>query len=140
MNIANGIAPFLSNITAVLASRIDRLPAAHKDLLQTLVVMGRESPFALIRNVTSLAEGEAERMLLGLQATEFIYEQPALTEVQYAFLSSSYRRRQGCRFRRNIHRLLIRPVQPVHHQTDGLQRYAVPFGLGHRKLRRHVEP
>jgi class 3 adenylate cyclase/tetratricopeptide (TPR) repeat protein len=72
-------------VQGVLASRIDRLPAAHKDLLQTLAVMGRESPFALIKNVTSLAEGEAERMLLGLQAAEFIYEQPALTEVEYVF-------------------------------------------------------
>src|ERR1700719_48480 len=33
----------------ILAARIDRLGAEQKDLLQTLAVMGRESPLALIR-------------------------------------------------------------------------------------------
>ena len=53
--------------------------------------------------------------------------------------SSSFfwRRQQWRRFRRNVHRLL---VQPVHHQADGLQRYADPIGVGRRNLRRHVEP
>jgi predicted ATPase/class 3 adenylate cyclase len=72
-------------VQGVLAARIDRLPAEQKELLQTLAVMGRESPLGLIRNVTSLAEGEPERMLLDLQAGEFIYEQPALTDVEYVF-------------------------------------------------------
>jgi len=72
-------------VQGVLASRIDRLSAARKDLLQTLAVIGRELPLGLIRYVTSLAEGEAERMLRDLQAGEFIYERPALSEAEYVF-------------------------------------------------------
>jgi class 3 adenylate cyclase/predicted ATPase len=72
-------------VQGVLASRIDRLPSEQKNLLQTLAVMGRESPLGLIRKVTSLAEGELARMLLDLQAGEFIYGQPAASGIEYSF-------------------------------------------------------
>jgi predicted ATPase len=74
-----------ATVQGMLAARIDRLPAEQKELLQTLAVIGRQSPLGLIRNVTSLAEGERERMLLDLQAGEFVYEQSALTDVEYVF-------------------------------------------------------
>jgi tetratricopeptide (TPR) repeat protein len=67
------------------ASRIDRLPAAHKELVQTLAVMGRESPLALIRQVATGPEGELEPMLAALQAGEFIYEAPAAASIEYTF-------------------------------------------------------
>ena len=38
-----------STVQGILAARIDRLPAATKDLLQTLSVMGSEFPTSLIR-------------------------------------------------------------------------------------------
>ena len=69
-----------STVQGMLASRIDRLPGEHKELLQTLAVIGRESPLGLIRQVVSKAEAQLERMLSDLRAAEFIYEQPALTE------------------------------------------------------------
>jgi adenylate cyclase len=40
-------------VQGILAARIDRLAREQKDLLQTLAVMGRESPLALIRQVAS---------------------------------------------------------------------------------------
>jgi hypothetical protein len=45
-------------------------------------------------------------------------------------------KRQRWRFRRNVHHL---PVHPLHHPPDRLQLYA-SIGIGHRNLRRHVEP
>jgi len=72
-------------VQGILASRIDRLSAEQKGLLQTLAVMGRESPLALIRQVTSTADAPLEQMLSDLQAGEFIYEQPALADLEYAF-------------------------------------------------------
>jgi predicted ATPase/class 3 adenylate cyclase len=72
-------------VQGLLASRIDRLPVELKELLQTLAVIGRESPLGLIRKVASKAEAQLERMLADLQAGEFIYEQPALTDVEYVF-------------------------------------------------------
>src|SRR5467141_973697 len=61
-------------VQGLLASRIDRLPAEQKELLQTLAVIGRESLRGLRGRVVSQAEGQLERMLGNLQAGEFIYE------------------------------------------------------------------
>jgi len=72
-------------VQGMLAARIDRLPPRHKDLLQTLAVVGKESPLRLLRTLTSSAESEAERILLALQTSEFIYEQPAANDVEYVF-------------------------------------------------------
>jgi class 3 adenylate cyclase len=72
-------------VQGILASRIDRLSAEQKELLQTLAVIGRESPLGLVRQVTSQVDTELERMLAELQASEFIYEQPALAGAQYIF-------------------------------------------------------
>jgi class 3 adenylate cyclase len=72
-------------VQGILASRIDRLPGEHKELIQTLAVMGRESPLALIRQVAARPEGELEQMLAALQACEFIYEAPAAAGIEYTF-------------------------------------------------------
>ena len=74
-----------ATVQGMLAARIDRLSAEQKDLLQTLAVIGRESPLGLVRRVASLVDTELERMLAELQASEFIYEQPALAGAEYIF-------------------------------------------------------
>ena len=70
---------------AILSSRIDRLPNDEKELLQTLAVIGKEFPLGLIEKVTGNPRDELERMLSDLQLGEFIYEQPALPDVEYSF-------------------------------------------------------
>ncbi len=77
-----GIPP---TVQAILAARIDRLPPDEKDLLQTLAVVGKEFPLGLVRQVTGESDDELDRMLGDLQLSEFIYEQPALPEVEYSF-------------------------------------------------------
>jgi class 3 adenylate cyclase/predicted ATPase len=77
-----GIPP---TVQGILAARIDRLSGDQKELLQTLAVIGRESPLGLIRLVASTAEVRLERMLAELRASEFIYEQSALTDNEYIF-------------------------------------------------------
>jgi len=72
-------------VQAILTSRIDRLPAAEKELLQTLAVLGREFPSGLIKRVTGKPDDELERLLSALQLAEFIYEQPAMGDVEYTF-------------------------------------------------------
>ena len=74
-----------ATVQAVLASRIDRLPAPEKELLQTLAVLGREFTLTLVQGVTLKSEDELERMLAKLQLGEFIHEQPAVREVEYSF-------------------------------------------------------
>jgi predicted ATPase len=72
-------------VQGILASRIDRLSAEQKELLQTFAVIGRESPLGLIREVASKTEAQLGRMLADLRAAEFIYEQPVLTDAEYIF-------------------------------------------------------
>ena len=74
-----------TTVSGVLASRIDRLPSAQKELLQTLSMIGREFPVSLVRRVTETRDYELEQMLMALQAAEFIYEQPATADVGYIF-------------------------------------------------------
>src|SRR5262249_52555349 len=72
-------------VQAVLSSRIDRLPADEKDLLQTLAVIGREFRLQLVQRVAGRSEVELERMLGSLRSGEFIYEQPAFPDTKYEF-------------------------------------------------------
>jgi class 3 adenylate cyclase/ribosomal protein L40E len=74
-----------ATVQAILASRIDRLPAEEKELLQTLAVLGREFPLGLVQRVMRKPNDELERMISRLQAGEFIYEQPAAGDVEYIF-------------------------------------------------------
>jgi predicted ATPase len=72
-------------VQGVLTARIDRLPAAEKELLQTLAVLGKDFPLSLVKSVVRMSDDEVERMLSDLQLGEFIYEQPALPDVEYTF-------------------------------------------------------
>jgi tetratricopeptide (TPR) repeat protein len=74
-----------STVQAMLAARIDRLPPDEKDLLQTLAVIGREFPLALVARVLSTSGDELNPMLSDLQLGEFIYEQPAAGGIEYIF-------------------------------------------------------
>jgi predicted ATPase len=72
-------------VQGLLAARIDRLPAAEKELLQLLAVIGKEFRFGLAQRVAEHGEEELHGLLAGLQAREFIYEQPAFPEPEYTF-------------------------------------------------------
>jgi class 3 adenylate cyclase/tetratricopeptide (TPR) repeat protein len=72
-------------VQAILAARIDRLPADERDLLQTLAVIGNEFQLSLVRAVIVKSDDELNRILGNLQLAEFIYEQPAVGDVEYSF-------------------------------------------------------
>jgi tetratricopeptide (TPR) repeat protein len=71
-----------ATVQAVLASRIDRLPKAEKELLQILAVLGREFPLNLVKRVTSKPDEQLEQMLVQLELGEFIFEQPAPSDAR----------------------------------------------------------
>jgi class 3 adenylate cyclase/tetratricopeptide (TPR) repeat protein len=71
-------------IQGVLSARIDRLPEAHKRLLQTASVLGREfSP----RLLAAMWEGSGllESLLLELKRLEFLFERTGADEPLYVF-------------------------------------------------------
>lgn len=74
-----------TTVQAVLASRIDRLHGAEKELLQTLAVIGKEFPWSLIQEVVQEPEEVLRHLLSSLQSAGFIYERPAFPEVEYSF-------------------------------------------------------
>ncbi|MBP0623110.1 adenylate/guanylate cyclase domain-containing protein [Cupriavidus consociatus] len=74
-----------TTVQGVLAARIDRLPLAQKDLLQTLAIIGKEFSLSLVRQVSGQSDEHLYPLLDGLQTGDFIYSQPAFPEVEYAF-------------------------------------------------------
>jgi class 3 adenylate cyclase/predicted ATPase len=72
-------------VQAVLAARIDRLPGAEKELLQTLAVIGKEFSFSLLQQAVNRPEDTLYSLLSYLQEAEFIYERPSFPEVEYIF-------------------------------------------------------
>ena len=145
-----------STVQAVLASRIDRLPPEQKDLLQTLAVIGKEFPFRLVREVSGKSDDELQRLLSELQMAEFIYEQPAVSDVAYVFKHAlSQQVASGSALlerRRVLHERVARVLeaqfpemvetQPeliAHHYTEaGLGAQAIPYWqrAGERALQR----
>jgi class 3 adenylate cyclase/tetratricopeptide (TPR) repeat protein len=74
-----------ATVQGVLASRIDRLAADEKELLQTLAAIGKQFPVPLVQAVAAKPRQELEGLLGELQQGEFIYEQPAFPDVEYTF-------------------------------------------------------
>jgi class 3 adenylate cyclase/predicted ATPase len=74
-----------ATVQAVLAARIDRLPAEEKQLLQAAAVIGTEVPLPLLQAIADLREAELHRGLTHLQAAEFLYETRLFPEHVYTF-------------------------------------------------------
>jgi len=74
-----------ATVHAILASRIDRLAPADKQLLQTASVIGKDSPFALLLAIAELTEEDLRRGLAHLQAAEFLYETSLFPDLEYTF-------------------------------------------------------
>jgi class 3 adenylate cyclase/tetratricopeptide (TPR) repeat protein len=74
-----------ATVQALLASRIDRLPPAEKQLLQSAAVIGKDVPFGLLHAVSDEAEEGVRRQLTYLQAAEFLYETRLFPDAEYTF-------------------------------------------------------
>jgi DNA-binding winged helix-turn-helix (wHTH) protein/class 3 adenylate cyclase/tetratricopeptide (TPR) repeat protein len=77
--------PLPDTIQAVLAARIDRLPAEEKRLLQTAAVIGTEVPVPLLQAIADVPEAVLHSGLLHLQAAEFLYETRLSPAPEYTF-------------------------------------------------------
>jgi len=77
-----------ATVQAVLAARIDRLPAEDKRLLQLASVIGKNVPLPLLRAIADVSDQELQRSLAHLQAGEFLYETRLFPEPEYTFRHS----------------------------------------------------
>jgi class 3 adenylate cyclase len=74
-----------ATVQAMLAARIDRLPLAKKQLLQTAAVIGTEVPLALLQAMAETPGAPLRLGLTHLQAAEFLYETRLFPELAYSF-------------------------------------------------------
>src|SRR5204863_1380733 len=63
-----------ATVQAVLAARIDRLPATVKYLLQSAAVIGKTVAYPLLETVAGMTAAELRGGLTQLQAAEFLYQ------------------------------------------------------------------
>jgi class 3 adenylate cyclase/tetratricopeptide (TPR) repeat protein len=74
-----------ATVQAVLAARIDRLPAEEKRLLQAAAVIGTDVPLTLLQAIAECREELLHLGLAHLQAAEFLYETRLFPEINYTF-------------------------------------------------------
>jgi tetratricopeptide (TPR) repeat protein len=72
-------------VQALLAARIDRLPAAAKRLLQSAAVIGKDVPYLLLQAIAEFPEEDLRRTLTHLQAAEFLYQTQLFPDLEYTF-------------------------------------------------------
>jgi class 3 adenylate cyclase/tetratricopeptide (TPR) repeat protein len=74
-----------ATVQAILAARIDRLPAEDKALLQTAAVVGTDVPVAVLAAVAETSADALAEALARLQAAEFLYETRLFPDAEYTF-------------------------------------------------------
>ena len=74
-----------ATVQAILAARIDRLPAEDKRLLQVASVIGKDLPWTLLLETAEHAEDQLRGGLARLQAAEFVYEAKLFPDLEYTF-------------------------------------------------------
>ena len=74
-----------ATVQDVLMARIDSLPEGTKGLLQTASVVGRESGYDLIKQVTGFTEQELLPQLSVLKDSELLYERGIYPQSTYVF-------------------------------------------------------
>jgi len=72
-------------VQAILAARIDRLPADDRDLLQIASVVGTDVPVAVLAAVAGRATDALADGLARLQSAEFLYETSLVPDAVYTF-------------------------------------------------------
>jgi class 3 adenylate cyclase/tetratricopeptide (TPR) repeat protein len=73
------------SVQAILAARVDRLPAREKRLLQVASVVGKDVPYAILQPIAGLGDDELRRGLAELRKAEFLYEARLFPDVEYTF-------------------------------------------------------
>ncbi|SOZ17144.1 ATP-binding protein [Cupriavidus taiwanensis] len=74
-----------TTVQGVLAARMDRLPCAERELLQTLAIVGAEFTLSLAQRVSEQPVARLDSLLMVLRARGFIYESQTSPEIGYAF-------------------------------------------------------
>ena len=143
-------------VHGVIASRLDRLPAEDRDVLQVAAVTGGDVSMSVLASVSGLEEADLTRCLDHLQAAEFVHEiatgatrrytfkHTLIQEVAYQSLPDDRRRTLHVRAAEALERLFPDAAERApevlgHHYTQAERRpQAIGFWLraGQRAVHR----
>jgi tetratricopeptide (TPR) repeat protein len=125
-------------VRAVLAARIDALPAAEKSLLEEAAVIGHDVSFTLLHAICGLTEDRLRGLLDNLQAAELLYATQIFPDLQYTFKHSlthdvTYSGVLHER-RRDVHARVVDAIENLYgdrpgEQVERLAHHAVQSGL-----------
>ena len=77
--------PIPATAQAMVAARVDRLPAEEKRVLQAASIIGRDVPYTLLEAIADVSEGSVRHALARLEASDFIYETHVFPDLEYTF-------------------------------------------------------
>jgi class 3 adenylate cyclase/tetratricopeptide (TPR) repeat protein len=133
-----------ATIQAILASRIDRLPAGEKQLLQSAAVIGKDVSVMLLQAIADDTADSVGRQLASLQHAEFLYETRLAPESEYTFKHAltqevAYGSLLGDR-RRGLHARIVEAIERLQsdrlgEQVEGLAHHALRAELWDKALR-----
>src|SRR5438093_182830 len=125
-----------TTVQAVLAARIDRLPAREKEVLGTAAVIGKAVPGLILKRVAALPQDELSAAVAELVSREFLYETALYPEAEYAFKHPltqevAYRSQLAER-RKAVHAAVARAIEGFYADRRG--------GRGPRAPERELPP
>ena len=107
-----------ATVQAILAARIDRLPAEQKQLLQCAAVIGKDVPLNLLEAIAEERGEDLRRSLAQLQAAEFLYETVLFPDTEYTFKHAlTHDVAYGSLLherRRALHRRIVEAIEATH--------------------------
>jgi class 3 adenylate cyclase/tetratricopeptide (TPR) repeat protein len=107
-----------ATVQAILAARIDRLPAEGKHLLQAASVVGKDAPLELLRAVADMDEPDLQRVLAHLRTAELVYEASLFPDLEYTFKHAlTHEVAYGGLLherRRQLHARLVEAIERLH--------------------------
>ena len=127
-----------ATVQAILAARIDRLPAEEKRLLQTAAVIGKDIPYALLAAIAEQPEEILRRRLAHLQEAEFLYETHLFPDLKHTFKHAlTHEVTYGSLLqdrRRQLHAQIVAAIERLY--ADRLSEHVER--LAHHALRGHL--
>jgi len=130
-------------VHAVLAARVDALPAAEKHLLQEAAVIGQDVPFGLLHAVCGLSEEVIRNLLNNLRTAGFFYATRLAPDLQYTFKHALTREVAYAGMlherRRGIHGRVLEAIEKVYanrltEQVERLAYHAVRGSLNEKAV------
>jgi len=127
-----------ATVQTILVARIDRLPPEEKSLLQCAAVIGKDVPYALLKEISGMPEEGLRRGLSHLQTAEFLYETRLFPDLEYTFKHAlTYEVAYGSLLqerRCTLHAAIFEAIERLHHDrlVEHFER------LAHHALRAEV--